>query len=130
MELVEGADACRADHAGSIPVAEAIAFARQLAAALDSAHERGIIHRDLKPANIKITTDGSIKVLDFGLAKAMATDAAATFRCHTLTDRVGMGTADGVIIGTAAYMSPEQARGQRWTSEPTSGRSAACCSSW
>ena len=86
-------------------------IARQIAEALDAAHEKGIIHRDLKPANIKITPDGVVKVLDFGLAKAVTGDAATADLTQSPTITVG-GTREGVILGTAAYMSPEQARGQ------------------
>jgi Tol biopolymer transport system component len=114
LELVEGETlAERIGRAGSkgagLPVKEALAIARQIADALDAAHEKGIVHRDLKPANIKITPDGVVKVLDFGLAKAGGGGAASDTRSPTMT--VG-GTHDGIIVGTAAYMSPEQARGQ------------------
>src|SRR6185503_12093663 len=96
---------------GPILVAAALSIARQIADALDAAHEKGIVHRDLKPANIKITPDGIVKVLDFGLAKAAAGDGASPDLTHSPTVTVA-GTRDGVILGTAAYMSPEQARGQ------------------
>jgi Tol biopolymer transport system component len=120
MELVEGADlsaliARRSPDDGRVsaglPPAEALSIARQIAEALDAAHERGIVHRDLKPANIKVTGDGTVKVLDFGLAKALGREAeaesaaTATMTSPTLTQA-------GVILGTASYMSPEQARGK------------------
>jgi serine/threonine-protein kinase len=106
MELVEGETL----H-GPLPVATALDYARQIAEALEYAHERGIVHRDLKPANIKVTPEGRVKVLDFGLAKAMSSETVAgnPESSPTLTMRATMA---GVILGTAAYMSPEQARGQ------------------
>jgi serine/threonine protein kinase len=99
---------------GALPIAETIAVGRQLAEALEAAHEKGIIHRDLKPQNIKVTADGAVKVLDFGLAKALDSGAesqpqSALMNSPTLT---GAGTQHGVILGTAAYMAPEQARGK------------------
>jgi len=109
MELVEGETLADRLARGALPVTEAVAIARQLADALDAAHERGIIHRDLKPANIKLRPDGTAKVLDFGLAKAFdsRTDGEAA---HSST-MTATGTRAGLILGTAAYMSPEQARG-------------------
>jgi serine/threonine protein kinase/Tol biopolymer transport system component len=97
--------------ARALPLDKALAIARQIAEALEAAHEKGIVHRDLKPANIKVTPDGVVKVLDFGLAKATTGDSTATDRSQvpTITDD---GTREGSIVGTAAYMSPEQARGQ------------------
>ena len=125
MELVEGEDLSARIGRGPIPIEEALAIARQIADALDAAHERGIIHRDLKPANIKLRADGTVKVLDFGLAKAVGTpgetgvDGANLSNSPTLTSPVRLrqgfgeaGTEIGVILGTAAYMSPEQARGK------------------
>ena len=109
LELVEGPTLADRIARGPLPMTEALAIARQIAEALDAAHEKGIIHRDLKPANIKITPDGVVKLLDFGLAKAVAGDGADLTEAPTMT----MGaTREGIILGTAAYMSPEQARGQ------------------
>ena len=98
-------------HQRALPLDEALHIARQIADALEAAHEKGIIHRDLKPANIKITPDGVVKVLDFGLAKAASGDASGPDLTQSPTVTIG-GTRDGVILGTAAYMSPEQARGK------------------
>jgi serine/threonine protein kinase len=111
LELVEGETLAERLRRGAIPVAEALAIARQIADALEVAHERSIIHRDLKPANIKITPDGQVKVLDFGLAKAVVSNTAGPdfSQSPTLTED---GTLEGAILGTAAYMSPEQARGK------------------
>jgi serine/threonine-protein kinase len=94
-----------------LPLSETLPIARQIAEAVEAAHEKGIIHRDLKPGNIKITPDGTVKVLDFGLAKASAGHASIPDLSHSPTITVG-GTRQGMILGTAAYMSPEQARGQ------------------
>jgi len=111
MELVEGDDLSVRIAQGAMPVDEAMAVARQIIDALEAAHDSGIVHRDLKPANIKVRHDGTVKVLDFGLAKAMGPDGsnAPTDNSPTLTARA---TQMGMIIGTAAYMSPEQARGR------------------
>jgi serine/threonine protein kinase len=109
MELVEGEDLAQRIARGPISIADVVSIARQIADAVAAAHEKGIIHRDLKPANIKVTSDGTVKVLDFGLAKALGADATAAGSAPTITSA---GTAQGVILGTTAYMSPEQARGQ------------------
>jgi serine/threonine protein kinase len=112
LELVEGETLAERIAAGPLPVDEALTVCRQLAEALEAAHEKGIIHRDLKPANIKITPAGKVKVLDFGLAKAFGAEASpAKDVSHSPTVTSG-GTQKGVILGTAAYMSPEQARGK------------------
>ena len=112
LELVEGPTLADGIAEGPIPLDEAIPIARQIADALECAHEQGIIHRDLKPANVKLRPDGTVKVLDFGLAKALdpgGNSSADAMNSPTLTAR---GTQLGVIVGTAAYMAPEQARGK------------------
>jgi len=114
MELVEGPTLGDRIAKGPIPNDDALPIARQIAEALEAAHEQGIIHRDLKPANIKVRTDGTVKVLDFGLAKGLDPTSAGTAdvtASPTITSPVVM-TGVGVILGTAAYMSPEQARGK------------------
>jgi hypothetical protein len=113
MELVEGPTLADRIAQGAIPVDEALPIAKQIAEALEAAHEQGIIHRDLKPANIKVRADGTVKVLDFGLAKAMepsGVTSASNSMSPTITTPAM--TQAGMILGTAAYMSPEQARGK------------------
>ncbi len=110
LELVEGDPLADRLRRGAIPVEESLKLALQIAEALEAAHEKGVIHRDLKPANIKVTPDGKIKVLDFGLAKAFAGDRSEVNLSQSPTLSM-QATEQGVILGTAAYMSPEQARG-------------------
>src|SRR5262245_39896268 len=119
MELVPGEDLAQRLARGALPVEEALPIAVQVADALEAAHERGIVHRDLKPANIKLLPSGRVKVLDFGLAKAVLGEisdgSGAAVRTPTVLPTVtsaGAPTAMGVILGTAAYMSPEQAKGK------------------
>jgi eukaryotic-like serine/threonine-protein kinase len=109
MELVEGPTLADRIKAGPIPVDEAIRIVRQIADALEYAHERGIIHRDLKPANVKVTNDDAVKLLDFGLAKALEGDPSS-IDISTSPTISRMATMQGVLLGTAAYMSPEQAK--------------------
>src|SRR5689334_20416069 len=118
MELVEGEDLSQRIARGAMPIDEALPIAKQIAEALEAAHEQGIIHRDLKPANIKVRADGTVKVLDFGLAKALdvgpsgsggAGGPGALSMSPTLSIHA---TQAGIILGTAAYMAPEQAKGR------------------
>jgi serine/threonine protein kinase len=110
MELVEGPTLADRIAAGPIPVDESLSIAKQIAEALEVAHERGIVHRDLKPANVKVTPDDTVKVLDFGLAKVLANETPDSDLSHSPT--LLKGTQAGMILGTAAYMSPEQAKGK------------------
>jgi hypothetical protein len=112
MELVEGPTLGERIGQGPLPLEEALAIAAQIAEAVEYAHERGIVHRDLKPANIKLTPDGQVKVLDFGLAKALEGDVTEEELQNSPTI-TALATRAGVLLGTAAYMSPEQARGKR-----------------
>ncbi len=114
MELVEGPTLAERLESGPLPLDEGLSIARQIAEALEEAHEKGIVHRDLKPANVKLTAEGKVKVLDFGLAKALDPVGAATSSASQLAKSptlTAAGTQMGVILGTAAYMSPEQAKG-------------------
>jgi serine/threonine-protein kinase len=112
LELVEGDTLADLIKRGPLSVAEAIRLSLQIAEAIEAAHEKDVIHRDLKPANIKVTPEGKVKVLDFGLAKALQAEAGDVANSPTLSMAA---TAHGIILGTAAY------------AEPTSGRSGACC---
>jgi serine/threonine protein kinase len=113
MELVEGEDLARRLWRGAIPLDDALPIARQIAEALEAAHEQGIIHRDLKPANITVRPDGTVKVLDFGLAKALEPAGVSSSVSQSPTITTPAMTQAGIIMGTAAYMSPEQAKGRR-----------------
>ena len=112
MELVEGEDLSQRIARGAIPIDEALPIAKQITEALEAAHDQGIVHRDLKPANIKVRQDGAVKVLDFGLAKVMDSPASSPGVSQSPTITTPAMTQAGVILGTAAYMSPEQAKGR------------------
>ena len=112
MELVEGEDLSLVIARGKVPLSDALPIARQIAQALEAAHEAGVVHRDLKPANIKLRADGTVKVLDFGLAKAMDPSGGASGSLANSPTITNPATELGTILGTAAYMSPEQARGK------------------
>jgi len=115
LELVEGETLAERLKLGALPLEEALDFCKQIAEALEAAHEKGIIHRDLKPGNVKVTEDGRVKVLDFGLAKALAETPSSSESKSNLADSLTITderTQPGVILGTAAYMSPEQAKGK------------------
>jgi serine/threonine-protein kinase len=110
MELVDGEDLSAIVVRGAIPLSDALQYARQIAEALEAAHEQGVVHRDLKPANVKVRADGTVKVLDFGLAKALAPAEGAGAAADAMTSPAM--TQMGVVLGTAAYMAPEQAKGK------------------
>ena len=112
MELAPGETLAERIARGPVPLEEALPIAQQVAAALEAAHERGIVHRDLKPANVMVDADGGVKVLDFGLAKALVADGGASAPDLAHSPTLTQATRAGVLLGTVAYMSPEQARGQ------------------
>ncbi len=113
MELVEGDDLSHRIAQGAMPFEDALSIARQIADALEAAHEQGIVHRDLKPANIKVRADGAVKVLDFGLAKTLAPEGTGTTSGGSALTLISPAMTEmGMILGTAAYMSPEQAKGR------------------
>jgi eukaryotic-like serine/threonine-protein kinase len=126
MELVEGEDLSQRIARGALPIEEALLIAKQIAEALEAAHEQGIIHRDLKPANIKLRSDGTVKVLDFGLAKAFdpgGSSPAGATNSPTLSIHA---TQAGIILGTAALWRPSRRVGGASKDGSTSGRLAAC----
>ncbi len=112
LELIEGPTLADRLTSGSIPVPEALRIATQIAEALEAAHERGIVHRDLKPANVKVTAEDRVKVLDFGLGKIVDAAGAERENLANSPTLTAMASRMGVIVGTAAYMSPEQAKGK------------------
>ena len=126
LELVEGETLADRIARGPIPVEEALDIATHICEALEAAHEKGVIHRDLKPANVKITPESKVKVLDFGLAKGMEPVGTTPSASQSPTITSPAMTQAGIILGTAAYMSPNRPRGVTPTNAATFGRLAAC----
>ena len=127
MEYVDGKTLDQLIPRKGMRLNEALKYAVQIADALAAAHAAGIVHRDLKPANVMVTEKGLVKVLDFGLAKLTEPVESDEFRT---TETLEPHTEEGTIVGTVAYMSPEQARARRSTRARTSSRSARCCTRW
>ncbi len=126
LALIEGPTLADQIALGPLPMEDALSIANQIIEALEYAHDRGVVHRDLKPANIKITPEGVVKVLDFGLAKVLEDEPPKSSLANSPTMTLGH-TRAGVILGTAAYMSPEQAIGRPVDKRSESSRSAPCC---
>jgi serine/threonine protein kinase len=124
LEFVDGPTLAERIAQGTLPLSEALPIALQIIDALDTAHAQGIVHRDLKPANIKLRPDGTVKVLDFGLAKSFDRPWSDQAQSSTITAL----SRSGVIVGTAAYMSPSRRAESKSTNGPISGPSAVCCS--
>ncbi len=127
MELVEGETLAERLARGTLPLREALGIAAQIATALDAAHERGVVHRDLKPANIKLRPDGTVKLLDFGLAKVSDSNASAGDPAAVTLTAAEPPGGGARILGSPAYMSPSRPAGWPSTSARISGPSAACC---
>ena len=129
LEFIEGETLSARLSRGALTARETLEVGGQIAAAIDAAHERGVVHRDLKPGNIMMTPAGAVKVLDFGLARGGGADTSTLSDLSASPTIAAAATSAGSILGTAPYMSPEQARGKAVIAAPTCGRLAACCTS-